>query len=97
MKNLLILLCLCVGINSGFSQTTKLIGKVTDSIGNPLSMASVIAKEKETLEIDSYSITNEEGLFQLNLPKGKTFILEINFLGFQPLSRNLYARRPQCH
>jgi hypothetical protein len=90
MKNLLILLCLCVGINSGFSQTTKLIGKVTDSIGNPLSMASVIAKEKETLEIDSYSITNEEGLFQLNLPKGKTFILEINFLGFQPLSAETY-------
>lgn len=86
MKNFILLLCFCLGVNFGYSQTTKLIGKVTDSIGNPLSMASVIAKEKETLKIDSYSITNEKGLFQLNLPKGKTFILEINFLGFQSLS-----------
>jgi hypothetical protein len=73
---------LCLVSNA---QDVKLIGKVTDSLQNPLSMASVIAKEKESLKVITYSITNDDGLFQIKLPKDNTYTLEITFLGMQTL------------
>lgn len=67
------------------AQDVKLIGKVTDSLQNPLAMASVIAKEKETQKIITYSITNDDGLFQIKLSKDNIYTVEITFLGMQTL------------
>ncbi len=71
------------------AQEVKLIGKVTDSLQNPLAMASVIAKEKETQKVVTYSITNDDGLFQIKLAKDNIYIVEITFLGMQNLKSEI--------
>ncbi len=65
------------------AQSIKVRGTIKDSIGNPLEFANVIASIKSTGETESYGITNHEGRFQLDLPKGNTYILRASFLGFQ--------------
>jgi hypothetical protein len=72
----------CFGLNA---QEVKLVGKVTDSLNIPLAMASVIAKEKETKKVVTYSITNDDGLFQIKLPKYNIYNIEITFLGKETL------------
>jgi len=67
------------------AQNVKLIGKVTDSLNKPLAMASVIAKQKETKKVITYSITNDKGLFQIKLPENDIYSIEISFLGLETL------------
>ncbi len=70
-------------------QNIKLIGQVVDSVGKPLAMASVIAKQKLDNKAVTFSITNDDGLFQLKLPKEDTFIIEISFLGLETLRKEI--------
>ncbi|QAA81690.1 TonB-dependent receptor [Aequorivita sp. H23M31] len=65
------------------AQSIKVRGTIKDSIGSPLEFANVIASIKSTGETESYGITNHEGRFQLDLPKGNTYVLRASFLGFQ--------------
>jgi len=81
-----LVLC-CLFFNVSTAQEVKLVGKVVDSLANPLAMASVIAKYKSDNKAVTFSITNDEGLFQLKLPKEEQFILEISFLGMQTLKQ----------
>lgn len=69
--------------HSTFSQSVKLTGTVKDSVGNPLEMASIIAKVKTTEAIESYAITNDAGRFQLFLPINETYALQASYLGFE--------------
>ncbi|NCT17300.1 MAG: outer membrane beta-barrel protein [Flavobacteriia bacterium] len=64
------------------AQSIKLIGTVKDSIGNPLEMASIIAKVKETGSIETYAITNNTGKYQISLPINTTYTLQASYLGF---------------
>ncbi len=66
------------------AQTAKLTGVVKDSIGNPLEMASIIAKVKESGAIANYAITNSAGRYQLDLPLDNTYIIETGYLGYNP-------------
>jgi len=66
------------------AQTAKLTGVVKDSIGNPLEMASIIAKVKESGAIATYAITNNAGRYQLDLPLNTTYIIETGYLGYNP-------------
>ncbi|MCR9181435.1 MAG: TonB-dependent receptor family protein [Flavobacteriaceae bacterium] len=68
------------------AQSVKLTGTVKDSVGNPLEMASIIAKVKETAAIESYAITNDAGKYQLFLPVNETYTLETGYLGFETQS-----------
>jgi hypothetical protein len=79
----------CCSLNSIKAQQVKLVGKVMDSLNKPLPMASVIAKQKADNKAVTFSITNDEGLFQLKLPEGDTFILEISYLGMQTLNKEI--------
>lgn len=65
------------------AQSVKLTGTVKDSIGNPLEMASIIAKVKATGDIESYAITNDEGRYQLFLAANETYELQASYLGFE--------------
>jgi hypothetical protein len=65
------------------AQSAKLTGTVKDSLGNPLEMASIIAKVKATDAIESYAITNNTGRFQLFLPINETYTLQASYLGFE--------------
>ncbi len=68
------------------AQSVKLTGTIKDSIGNPLEMASIIAKVKETAAIESYAISNDAGKYQLFLPVNETYTLETGYLGFETQS-----------
>jgi hypothetical protein len=65
------------------AQSIKVKGTIKDSIGTPLEFANVIASIKSSGETESYGITNHEGRYQLDLPKGNTYILRASFLGYQ--------------
>ncbi len=58
-------------------------GTIKDSIGNPLEFANVIAAIKSSNETESYGITNYQGRYQLDLPKGNIYILRASFLGYE--------------
>src|SRR5690554_7815075 len=65
------------------AQSIKVRGTIKDSIGNPLEFANVIASIQSSGDTETYAITNHEGRFQLDLPKGETYLLRASFLGFQ--------------
>ena len=64
---------------SNFSLT----GIVTDTLGNPLEFANVLAiPQSEGINI-SFSISDEKGQYKLALQKDITYNIEISFLGFE--------------
>ena len=65
------------------AQSIKVRGTISDSLGIPLEFANVIASVKSSGETESYGITNHEGRYQLDLPKGNSYVLRASFLGFQ--------------
>jgi len=82
MKNFLILF-LCTFTFSLSAQSIKVKGTIKDSIGNPLEFANVIASIKSTGATESYGITNYQGRYQLDLPKGNNYVLRASFLGYE--------------
>jgi len=80
-KFLLIVTILCVTIAS--AQSIKVKGIIKDSLGVPLEFANVIATVVNSGAIESYGITNYEGRYQLDLPKGEVYNLTASFLGYQ--------------
>jgi len=83
MKKLLLASILII-TTSLAAQSIKVQGTIKDSIGNPLELANVIAVVTANGDIESYSITNYEGRFQLDLPKGSGYTLKASFLGYRP-------------
>ena len=69
-------------VNISFSQI-KLQGVVKDSIGNPLELANIIAINEETKALESYAITNHEGVFKLALSKNTTYALQVSYIGMK--------------
>jgi hypothetical protein len=65
------------------AQSIKVKGSIKDSIGNPLEFANVIASLKSSGATESYGITNYQGRYQLDLPKGNTYVLRASFLGYE--------------
>ncbi len=71
---------------SSFSQEIKLTGIVKDSIGNFLESANVIAFNKETSTLKSYSVTNSKGEYKVQLDFGTEYTLKVSFIGFKTIS-----------
>ncbi|GEQ85492.1 TonB-dependent receptor [Patiriisocius marinistellae] len=82
-KKLFTLVCIIAFSSIASAQSIKLRGTIKDSIGNPLELANVIATVQDSGEIESYAITNYEGRYQLDLPKGNTYLLRASFLGYE--------------
>ena len=59
------------------AQNKLVVGKVVDSSNEPIIGASVLEKGTTT-----GTITNLDGIFELNVPLGKTLI--ISYIGYQP-------------
>lgn len=71
------------------AQSIKVKGTIKDSIGNPLEFANVIASLKASGATETYGITNHQGRYQLDLPKGETYLLRASFLGFETQEKTL--------
>ena len=70
------------------AQSIKLRGFIKDSIGAPLELANVIATVKTSGGIESYAITNYQGRFLLDLPKGNVYLLKASFLGYETIEQS---------
>lgn len=71
------------------AQSIKVRGTIKDSIGSPLEFANIIATIQASGDIESYAITNDAGRYQLDLPKGNTYILKASFLGFETIEKTI--------
>ena len=69
------------------AQSIKVRGVISDTLNQPLEFANVIATVQADGAIESYAITNEEGQYQLDLPKGNTYVLKASFLGHETRNR----------
>ena len=87
MKYIITIIFLTLSI-AGFSQV-KLEGVIKDSLGSPLELANVIAINKATKTLDSYAITNDQGLFRLDLKKNTTYSIQASYIGMKSLDQVL--------
>ena len=90
MKNFLFLALLSLA-NISFSQI-KLQGVVKDSIGNPLELANVIAINEESKALESYAITDHEGVFKLALAKNATYTVQVSYIGMKTFKETIAVK-----
>lgn len=88
----LIFSCWFLLSNSIHAQTIKIKGKVTDSLQNPLAYANVVAEPKVDRDI-KFSITDDQGNYELRLDKNETYLITYTFLGYKPVSLNIIAQK----
>ncbi|HIP47488.1 MAG TPA: TonB-dependent receptor [Lutibacter sp.] len=72
-----------------FAQSITLQGTVKDKQGQILEMANVIALNKETGGMASFSTTDEKGFYKIKLSAGKSYIIRVSYLGFATKKLNL--------
>ena len=82
MKHFIIILLL-ISSQSIFAQEIKFRGIVTDSIGNPLEAASLVAANAKTKAFQGYAITDDKGVFEIVLLENQAFDIKITFMGYQ--------------
>ena len=90
MKYILSIILLTFSVTA-FSQV-KLEGVIKDSLGSPLELANVIAINKATKSLDSYAITNDDGVFRLDLKKNTTYSIQARYIGMKSLDQPLETK-----
>lgn len=63
----------------------KLEGVVTDSLKNPLEMASLVAINESTSDLESYVVTDLSGNFKLKLKKNTKYKVQVNYIGLRTI------------
>ena len=85
-KTLLITLLL---FNSIVYSQVRFEGTITDSMGNTIMGANVIAIEKETKILDGFGISSDTGFYRVSLKKNTDYQIKISFIGFQQIEIDL--------
>ncbi|MDC1081188.1 TonB-dependent receptor [Flavobacteriaceae bacterium] len=67
----------------------ELKGKVLDTLQSPLERASVVAINKVTNALDAYTMTNDLGLFSLNLKQNTKYKIQVSYFGLQTINDSL--------
>jgi len=83
-----------ISLTSINAQSINLRGKITDSIGNPLPYANVIADPRTKGDI-AFAISDEEGRYKLNLAKELSYRITVSYLGYIPQSIEFIAKENQ--
>jgi len=68
----------------GFSQDSKVFGKVVDSFGAPIAYATVLIKSTDNIALGA--ITNEDGFFTVDSIPNGSFTAVISHLRYEPYS-----------
>lgn len=68
------------------AQNITFSGVVRDSLNKPLNTASLVAINQETNALDSYTITEENGVFSLKLQQHKKYKIQVSALGLQTIN-----------
>ncbi|MCG2460571.1 TonB-dependent receptor family protein [Flavobacteriaceae bacterium F89] len=84
------MLLLCVFFAS-YAQEITLKGTVKDSTGTGIEMANVIAVNSASKVLESYGITNHDGLFKLNLKANVGYTVRVSYLGFKTVEFSFTA------
>ena len=85
MKNIFLLLAFLITTIS-FSQNIIFQGIVKDTTDVPLEMANVMAVNQTTKIVDGYSITNDQGKFQISLKANVIYNVRFTYLGLKTKS-----------
>lgn len=83
MKKILLVFQLLFTIYS--HSQIKLEGIVTDSLKNPLELASLVAINEKTSDLESYVITDLSGKFKLQLKKNTSYKIQVNYIGLRTI------------
>ncbi len=70
----------------------KLEGVVRDTLNFPLELANVIAINQETSGLESYGITDEQGIYKLDLGKNGTYTIQISYIGMKTFKDTLSTK-----
>ncbi len=65
-------------------QAISVEGQVTDTAGNALPYANIMAKNLSEKADPVFGISNEDGRFKLRLKNGRKFEIHIYYLGYKP-------------
>lgn len=78
-------------VATAFGQKSNLLveGTVVDSAAAPLAGATVVLLQGVDSVLVSFGITNDAGLFQIKRVAPGDYILQITFVGYTPVSKNL--------
>jgi len=70
----------------------ELKGKVLDTLQSPLESASVVAINKVTNALDAYTMTDDLGLFSLNLKQNTKYKIQVSYFGLQTINDSLSTK-----
>ena len=70
-------------VSQTFAQQIKFAGVVQDSTGQKLASASLVAANAKTNAFQGYSITDEEGMFELAFKKNTAYVVKITYMGYK--------------
>ena len=69
-----------------FSQI-KMSGKVTDSLGTPLELANIILIDSESNTLETFAMSDNQGVYKLNLKKNNNYNLQVSYIGMATFSQ----------
>jgi hypothetical protein len=84
-----ILLLIVILFNSVVYSQVRFEGVVTDSMGNTIMGANVIAIEKESKILDGFGISSDTGFYRVSLKKNTDYQIKVSFIGFQQVEFEL--------
>ena len=87
MKKIIFFVLFSISCNT-YAQI-KLEGVVRDSLNNPLELANVVALDKESGDLESYAITEQDGKYTLALGKNKTYLIQVSYIGMKTTEEEL--------
>lgn len=87
MKKILSILLFLIAYST-FAQV-KMEGTVRDTLNNPLELANVIAINKSTSTLESYSITDKLGKYKLQLKKNTSYKIQVSYIGLKTLEDSI--------
>ena len=67
----------------------KVKGYALDSLNQPLIGATILLKEQESQIMEAFTLTNNQGYFELVASEAGNFILQITFIGYGIFERQL--------
>jgi len=84
-----ILLLIVIFFNCAVYSQVRFEGVVTDSMGNTIMGANVIAIEKESKILDGFGISSDTGFYRVSLKKNTDYQIKVSFIGFQQVEFDL--------
>ncbi len=76
-----------------YAQQLSFSGVVRDSLQKPLAAASLVAINKGSNALDSYTLTDAEGKFTLKLKPWTKYKIQVSALGLQTINDSLSAQK----